>query len=218
MKSHFNLKVWVCVSDDFDVIRVTKTILQSLVSCMSDVNDLNQLQAKLKEELLGKKFLLVLDDVWNENCDKLDVLYTPMRTRAQSSRVIVTTRNEGAVSTIEASSAYVLQELSNDDCLSLFTQQALGTRNFDTHPHLKEVGEKIVKTCKGLPLAARTLGGMLRTKLDHDACMGSNIKKLDMVLTKREKQYSSSSQIELSPSSFSFEALFCILCYIFKRL
>ncbi|CBI35141.3 unnamed protein product, partial [Vitis vinifera] len=52
-------------------------------------------------------------------------------------------------------------------CL-LFAQRALVTRNFDTHPHLRVVGEEIVKKCKGLPLAAKALGGMLR-KLNHDA-------------------------------------------------
>ncbi|KAL6327947.1 hypothetical protein AAG906_031291 [Vitis piasezkii] len=149
VESHFDLRVWACVSDDFDVLRVTKTILQSVASGISDVNDLNQLQVKLKEKLSGTKFLLVLDDVWNQNCDKWDTLYAPMRTGAQGSRVIVTTRNQGVVSAIGASSAYPLKELSNDECLSLFAQQALGTRNFHNHPHLRVVGEEIVKKCKG---------------------------------------------------------------------
>ena len=169
VESHFDLRVWACVSDDFDVLRVTKTIVQSVASDMSDFNDLNLLQVKLKEKLSGTKFLLVLDDVWNQNCDKWDTLNAPMRTGAQGSRVIVTTRNQGVVSAIGASSAYPLKELSNDECLSLLAQQALGTRNFHNHPHLRVVGEEIVKKCKGLPLAAKALGGMLRTKLNRDA-------------------------------------------------
>ena len=174
VESHFDLRVWACVSDDFDVLRVTRTILQSVASDISNVKDLNQLdlnqlQVKLKEGLSGKMFLLVLDDVWNQNCDKWDILYTPLRTGAKGSRVIVTTRNQGVVSAIGASSAYPLRELSNDECLSLFAQQALGIRDFDNHPRLRVVGEEIVKKCKGLPLAAKALGGMLRTKLNDDA-------------------------------------------------
>jgi Leucine-rich repeat (LRR) protein len=63
--------------------------------------------------------------------------------------------------------AYCLKVLSNDACLSVFTQHALGTSNFSAHPNLKDIGEKIVEKCKGLPLAAKTLGGLLRTTLDR---------------------------------------------------
>ncbi|KAK9200725.1 hypothetical protein WN944_015923 [Citrus x changshan-huyou] len=62
--------------------------------------------------------------------------------------------------------AYPLKELSNNDCLSVFTQHSLGEKDFSTHPSLKEIGEKIVKKCNGLPLVAKSLGGLLRGKYD----------------------------------------------------
>uniref|UniRef100_F6HVE1 Disease resistance RPP13-like protein 1 n=1 Tax=Vitis vinifera TaxID=29760 RepID=F6HVE1_VITVI len=169
VKGRFDLRAWVCVSDDFDVSKITKTILQSVDPGTHDVNDLNLLQVKLKEKFSGKKFLLVLDDVWNENCHEWDTLCMPMRAGAPGSKLIVTTRNEGVAAVTRTCPAYPLRELSNNDCLSLFTQQALRTRNFDAHPHLKEVGEEIVRRCKGLPLAAKALGGMLRNQLSRDA-------------------------------------------------
>ncbi|XP_059597974.1 putative disease resistance RPP13-like protein 1 [Vitis vinifera] len=169
VKGRFDLRAWVCVSDYFDVLRITKIILQSVDSDTRDVNDLNLLQVKLKEKFSGKKFLLVLDDVWNENCHEWDTLCMPMRAGAAGSKLIVTTRNEGVAAVTRTCPAYPLGELSNNDCLSLFTQQALRTRNFDAHPHLKEVGEEIVRRCKGLPLAAKALGGMLRNQLSRDA-------------------------------------------------
>ena len=169
VKDHFNLRAWVCVSDDFDVLRVTKTILQSLSPHTRYANNLNLLQIELREKLYRKKFLLILDDVWNENFDEWDILCMPMRAGASGSKLIVTTRNKGVVSVTGTCSAYPLQELSYDDCLSLFTRQALGARNFDAYPHLKEVGEEIVRRCKGLPLAAKALGGMLRNQLNRRA-------------------------------------------------
>ena len=169
VKDYFDLRAWVCVSDDFDVVRVTKTILQSVSVDSPDANDLNLLQVMLMERISGNKFLLVLDDVWNENCDEWEVLCSPMRAGAPGSKVIITTRNNGVASVAGTCSAYPLQELSHGDCLSLFTQQALGTRSFEAHPHLKELGEEIVRRCKGLPLAAKALGGMLRNELNYDA-------------------------------------------------
>ena len=166
VKNHFDLRAWVCVSDDFDVLRVTKNILQSLSPHARYANNLNLLQIALREKLYRRKFLLILDDVWNENFEEWDILCLPMRAGAPGSKLIVTTRNKGVVSVTGTCSAYPLQELPYDDCLSLFTRQALGARSFDAYPHLREVGEQIVRKCKGLPLAAKALGGMLRNQLN----------------------------------------------------
>ncbi|GKV51244.1 hypothetical protein SLEP1_g57911 [Rubroshorea leprosula] len=62
-----------------------------------------------------------------------------------------------------------LEVLKDEECLSVFAQHALGTDNFDAYPNLKEIGKKIVKRCKGLPLAAKTLGGLLCGKLNCPA-------------------------------------------------
>ena len=59
---HFELKAWVCVSKEFDVCRVTKRILEEEISDACNVEGLNLMQLKLKERLMGKKFLIVLDD------------------------------------------------------------------------------------------------------------------------------------------------------------
>ena len=166
VKSYFDIKVWACVSEDFDGVRVTKTILKSVTSENCDDNDSNLLQVKLKEKLYGKKFLVVLDDVWNENYNDWTILRAPLEVGAPGSRIVITTRNQGVSSMMGTIPGYALKELSEDACLSIFTQNALGTRDFSAHPDLKDIGEEIVKRCKGLPLAAKTLGGLLRTKLD----------------------------------------------------
>ena len=72
------------------------------------------------------------------------------------------------VSVTRAYSIHPLKELSHNDCLSVFSQQALGTTNVDSYPQLNVIGEEIAKKCKGLPLAAKSLGGMLRMKLNQD--------------------------------------------------
>jgi hypothetical protein len=168
VQSSFDLKAWACVSENFDADRVTKTILQSLSSNNCDCSDRNWLQVKLKEKLQGKKFLVILDDLWNEKYHDWTLLRAPFLAGAPGSTIVITTRNQRVSSMTGTIPAYRLQLLSNDDCLSVFTQNALGETNFNTHPKLQDIGEEIVKRCKGLPLAAKTLGGLLRTTKDHD--------------------------------------------------
>ncbi|OAY39854.1 putative disease resistance RPP13-like protein 1 isoform X2 [Manihot esculenta] len=164
----FDLKAWVSVGEDFDVSRVTKTFLLQLGDGGDD-KDLNVLQVKLKQKLSGKKFLVVLDDVWTQNYEQWTLFWGPFEAGAPQSRVIVTTRSQRVSSRIGATQAYSLKTLSHNECMSVFAQHALGANNFDDHLELKEIGDEIVERCGGLPLAAKALGGILRGEPNPDS-------------------------------------------------
>ncbi|XVE68893.1 hypothetical protein DITRI_Ditri09bG0105900 [Diplodiscus trichospermus] len=164
----FDLKAWVCVSEEFDALKVTKTILQEINSNANVDQNLNQLQLQLKDKLLRKKFLFVLDDVWNEKYDDWEKLKSPLCFGARNSKIVVTTRNESVASIVRTVQPYRLNILSDDACWMLFAKHAFFNTSPSMHPHLKEIGEAIVKRCKGLPLAAKALGGLLRCELDAD--------------------------------------------------
>ncbi|KAL0007010.1 hypothetical protein SO802_008512 [Lithocarpus litseifolius] len=83
---NFDVRAWVCVSQEFDVLRITKTILEAVTSSTSDTNDLDLLQVRLNNSLVGRKFLIVLDDVWNENYLDWEVLRTPFKSGANGSK------------------------------------------------------------------------------------------------------------------------------------
>ncbi|KAK8330080.1 hypothetical protein V6Z12_A11G370000, partial [Gossypium hirsutum] len=160
----FDHKAWVCVSDHFDAVNITCTILKSIDPDSRHENDLNLLQVKLKEKLSGKRFLLVLDDIWNENYNDWTILRSPF---GAGTHIIVTTRLQIVSSIVDSLKAFHLDKLSDDDCLSIFTQHALKARNFDGHLQFKEIGEKIVRRCNGIPLAAKAIGSLLRTVKYH---------------------------------------------------
>lgn len=161
VSAEFDYKAWVCVSDDFDIVKITKTILH-WENC--EANDLNKLQELLKEKLSGKKFLIVLDDVWSKNYEDWTTLSVPFSAGELGSKIIITTRSEDVASRMGSIRGYPLEKLSSYECLCIFNKHALDARNLDTHSHLKDIGGKIAERCMGLPLAAKTLGGLLRHK------------------------------------------------------
>nr|XP_016472733.1 PREDICTED: putative disease resistance RPP13-like protein 1 [Nicotiana tabacum] len=164
VKQHFKLKSWISVSEPYDVFRITKGLLQEIGS--SDLmvdNNLNQLQIKLMESLKGKKFLIVLDDVWNDNYNDWYDLRIPFAQGENGSMIIVTTRKE-SVALMMGIGPINVGTLSTEVSWPLFERHAFENRDPKEHPELEEVGKQIAKKCKGLPLALKTLAGLLRSK------------------------------------------------------
>ncbi|CAL5380160.1 unnamed protein product [Camellia sinensis] len=170
VNKHFDLKAWVCVSDEFDTMRISKVILESITSKACEFKELNQVQVQLKQNLIGKKILIVLDDVWDKKYNDWNILKAPFNDGVSGSKIIVTTRDRDVALIMETvqNHFHLLQHLSDDDCWSVFAQHAFGNKSMDANPNLVCIGRKIVGKCKGLPLAARTLGGLLRCKNRDD--------------------------------------------------
>nr|KJB83161.1 hypothetical protein B456_013G232100 [Gossypium raimondii] len=168
--SLFPLKIWICVSEEFDLSRLLKLIIQSVnKEERCDDSTLDALQARLRSLLNDKKFLLVLDDVWNENKAKWVELRNLLRSTDgfSPSKIIVTTRTLKVASIMSSIPPYELKGLRLEDCLTLFTKWAFNDGDERHYPNLIRIGEEIVKKCKGVPLAVRTLGSLLFQKTDE---------------------------------------------------
>ncbi|XP_077215909.1 putative disease resistance protein RGA3 [Tasmannia lanceolata] len=164
---HFSVRGWVCVSEDFDMRGLTKAIMESVTKKPCDLNEIDPLHVSLKEELSGKRFLLVLDDVWNENHSDWDRLQSPFSSGANGSRIIITTRSSEVSRIMGTIPAYNLGCLDEGDSWSLFTRRAFIVGSSDVSPNLVAIGKEIVKKCNGLPLAIEALGGLLRSNTDE---------------------------------------------------
>ncbi|CAN6556200.1 unnamed protein product [Malus baccata var. baccata] len=166
--NEFELKVWVYVSDDFNVVRVTKEILESITSRPVQVEGFSKMQHDLSEQLRGKKFLIVLDDIWNKSDYDLHDLWTklksPFGVGAGGSKIIVTTRDVHVARTMRATGVHNLECMADDDCLEIFERHAFGEVNSGKPVNYELIRTKIVEKCCGLPLVARTLGGLLLCK------------------------------------------------------
>ncbi|AES69687.1 putative P-loop containing nucleoside triphosphate hydrolase, leucine-rich repeat domain, L [Medicago truncatula] len=168
VQQHFDLKAWVCVSEDFDIMRVTKSLLESVTSTTWDSKDLDVLRVELKKISREKRFLFVFDDLWNDNYNDWSELASPFIDGKPGSMVIITTREQKVAEVAHTFPIHKLELLSNEDCWSLLSKHALGSDEFhhSSNTTLEETGRKIARKCGGLPIAAKTLGGLLRSKVD----------------------------------------------------
>ncbi|KAJ9556708.1 hypothetical protein OSB04_011322 [Centaurea solstitialis] len=87
VKDHFKIRAWVCVSGEFDIMKISKSIFEYVTGENKDFADINLLQEALKEHFMEKQFLLVLDDVWSENDEDWDTLVRPFHVGARGSIV-----------------------------------------------------------------------------------------------------------------------------------
>ncbi|KAG8365067.1 hypothetical protein BUALT_Bualt18G0065400 [Buddleja alternifolia] len=162
IEKHFELQIWVCVYDDFNTERLVREIIESIQGCGCNVSGSDSLQRLLREKLRGRKFLLVLDDVWNENHNLWNGLKQVLRYGSKGSVLMVTTRIEKVAIMMATITPYNIGNLSEDDSWSLFKQRAFTTE--EVNERLVAIGKVIVKKCGGVPLAIKALGSLMRFK------------------------------------------------------
>ncbi|RDX69874.1 putative disease resistance protein RGA3, partial [Mucuna pruriens] len=162
MDELFQLKMWVCISDDFDIRQIIIKIINSASASAPT------LQSRLRLKLSGQKLLLVLDDIWNDDYAKWIELKNLIKVGAKGSKIIVTTRSNSIASMMGTVPSYILEGLSPENCLSLFVRWAFKDGQEKQYPNLMEIAEEIVKKCRGVPLAVRTLGSSLFSTSDLD--------------------------------------------------
>jgi Leucine-rich repeat (LRR) protein len=164
----FSLRIWVCVSTDFDVKRLTRAIIESIDGASCNLQELDPLQRCLQQKLNGKKFLLVLDDVWDDYGDRWSKLKEVLRSGAKGSAVVVTTRIEMVALRMEPAFVQHMERLSEEDSWHLFQRLAIGMRRKEERARLENIGVSIVKKCGGVPLAIKALGNLMRLKESED--------------------------------------------------
>ncbi|XP_045811931.1 putative disease resistance protein RGA1 [Trifolium pratense] len=179
VNAHFPLKIWVCVSDDFNIMKLFRSIIEIVDGKNPDLISLESMQKKVQQILQTKRYLLVLDDVWSEDPENWSRFKYPLQNGTKGASILVTTRLE-TVANIVGNHAHNLVGLSDDDLWSLFRQQAFGP-NGEECAELVKIGKNIVRKCNGSPLAVKALGSLLRFKTDEhqwDSIEKSEIWKL----------------------------------------
>ncbi|XP_011015273.1 PREDICTED: putative disease resistance protein RGA3 [Populus euphratica] len=157
VENHFDKRIWVCVSDPFDEITIAKAILQDLKESTQNLIKLQTLLEKIQSLIRGKKFLLVLDDLWNEDSTKWEQLKDSLECGClPGSRILATTRKRNVATSMGSSPSTDILELgllSTDECCSLFSKLAFSENESRERGDLDEIGRKI---------AAKSMSGRLK--------------------------------------------------------
>ncbi|XP_047962119.1 putative disease resistance protein RGA3 [Salvia hispanica] len=168
VKDCFKIRVWICVSDPFDVAGVARGIVNSvgLETIPPNTDQLALVLEKLEASVSGKKFLLVLDDVWTEEENKWKDLKICLQCGAPGSKILVTTRNETVakmMGTVD-DNIYRPNNLSEEECWALLRDTSLPGKSEAECRNFEDIGKKVASKCKGLPLAVIVLGRVLQFK------------------------------------------------------
>ncbi|XP_026379677.1 putative disease resistance protein RGA3 [Papaver somniferum] len=163
---HFQIKMWVSVSRKSNIEEIFRDLLGPNFDRHSSLEDIVD---RLKERLMVGKCLIVLDDVWmNRDINVQELLKDLLSMSCKGSKILMTTRSTVAIPPMTDCRymIYQLQGLPKYDCWSIIKKIAFGHDGARETTDLVNIGKQIASKCGGLPLVAKTLGGLLYSKKD----------------------------------------------------
>ncbi|XP_058212654.1 putative disease resistance protein At1g63350 isoform X2 [Rhododendron vialii] len=153
----FDHVIWVTVSKSPSIRMVQKEVVRRLKIKLDGGESDETVASRLFHELDCKKYLLLLDDVW-EMVD-LAVVGLPNPNKDNGCKLVLTTRNLEVCRKMETSTEIKVKVLSEEEALEMFFTNVGDVVRLLA---IKELAESIVKECDGLPLALKVISGALR--------------------------------------------------------
>ncbi|CAL1385841.1 unnamed protein product [Linum trigynum] len=159
-----------------------KTTLAKMLYNDKKVED--HFSKRIKSLMEVKKFLLVLDDVWEDSQSKWEELISSVSHGLPGSKILVTTRKEGVSHVFRCikKDIFPLPNISDGECLTIFTQIAFYGWSDEERECVEDLCERVVEKCSGSPLAAKVLGGVLhvkKSKRDWIQLLGSEMWQIE---------------------------------------
>ncbi|KAJ9550616.1 LOW QUALITY PROTEIN: hypothetical protein OSB04_014661 [Centaurea solstitialis] len=159
LKYHFHIRAWVTVSQTY----AKRDLLIQILTSIGVQEDLqkehdSKLHEKLHKKLMGRRYLIVIDDIWSiEAWDNLRLFFPHENTGC---RILLTTRiNEVALHVKPHGYVHSLPCLTEEESWELLKHKVF---HGDECPKWSiKPGMQIVKKCEGLPLSLVVMAGVL---------------------------------------------------------
>ncbi|KZV40235.1 hypothetical protein F511_31618 [Dorcoceras hygrometricum] len=164
---HFHIRIWVTISQDYRV----RDILLEALKCvgktdvdkklltvsdqMSEASE-NELGSLLYKSLWGRRYLVVMDDMWSvEPWDNVKMFFPDNSNR---SRVVMTTRLSDMTIHL-GPSAFQMNFLDKEKSWELLRRNVFKQTPYPMES--EEIGKKIAINCRALPLSIVLVSGIL---------------------------------------------------------
>ncbi|XP_019085508.1 PREDICTED: disease resistance protein RPP13-like [Camelina sativa] len=168
VKRRFEYRAWTYVSQDFKTGDILMRIIRSLG--LASAKELEKIRKFTEEELEvylhsileGKKYLVVVDDIWER--EAWESLKRALPCNHEGSIVIITTRIRAVAEGVDGRFyAHKLRFLTFEESWKLFEQKSFMNMEW-VDEDLQKIGKEMVQKCSGLPLAIVVLAGLLSKK------------------------------------------------------
>ncbi|KAL8467858.1 hypothetical protein ACS0TY_031197 [Phlomoides rotata] len=190
VKKHFNPRIWVCLSEQPDVVDYRKEMVMMMLMCLGfekkiidkvgvGEGGLKMLILALQRQLKRQRYLIVLDDVWNMNedfnkfCSSLaqddkneDRLEYGLPKRPEGALLITSRSPIIMESMVGEKNFHILPLADKKSCWKIF-EDAVNKDGVALTDDIKKLKNEIEKDCAGLPLIAKMLGQIVRSKANE---------------------------------------------------
>ncbi|XP_006300767.2 probable disease resistance protein At1g61300 isoform X1 [Capsella rubella] len=159
----FDVVIWIVVSQGAQKSKIQDDIAEILNLCDDEWKNKNERNkaTKIHRKLQGKRFVLMLDDIW-EKVD-LEAIGIPSQTRENGCKVAFTTRSRGVCGQMGDDDPMEVHCLKEDEAWELFKKK-VGENSLRKDPGTVELAKRVAEKCHGLPLALSVIGEAMSSK------------------------------------------------------
>ncbi|OVA12442.1 Disease resistance protein [Macleaya cordata] len=163
----FDEVVVTTISQNLDVKRIQSEIAEFLqLDKLKEKENISLRASMLLERLKqAKSILVILDDLWSADLNLSDLGIVHRENGHKGGcKVVITSRSYDVCNSMLCQKTIQVRVLSDEESWNLFKKNAGDV--VESSDDLQTVARKIVKECKGLPIALHTLGRALRNNED----------------------------------------------------
>ncbi|KAK4709894.1 hypothetical protein R3W88_004407 [Solanum pinnatisectum] len=163
VRSHFDVCAWATLSQQHNVKEILLNLLRSTKGGTIDMTDEAELADMLHKSLYGKRYLIVMDDIWSSKA--WDDVRRCFPSQNKGSRILLTTRNnEVACYANTENLALQMSFMDQDESWNLFKSVAFANEALPLPSEFENIGKKIAEKSHGLPLTIVVVAGLLKSK------------------------------------------------------